>query len=508
MARKKCKKNHPRNSYSRPVPEKPYSRPVPGGTERTYRYTRPATDPRELMDGMDIAYDVCIVGAGPHALSVLSAIRKNRGDAARPETTQASICVIDPAGKWLLDWDAAFDALDIEFLRSPAWAHPDATSQEAMVDFAKREGRMSEFKCVNFQGTSLDRTSMSSKNASYFKNPSTKLFKDFCDSLIAGLPHDMVCGWVTDVKPVSDTGGRGLLQEVIIEPSRRLKIVAKHVVLALGARGCPSIPATFKSLVNYGDCPRVVHSSDFNGLAMVKSRISKTDTVLVIGGGLSAAQAALLAVRRKAHRTVLCSRRPLVCQHYDLPIEWMDDRLGANQARNRHRTARYYTLPPADRIKACKSIRGGGSIPPDYLEALDLQVRTGRLELFINSVCAAESTNDSVTVHLDDDSAITASYVILGTGWSMDCLQVPLLAALATRYGLPVQGGLPLLDEGLFWHERINLVGAFAAGSLGPDAANLLGARKGGALVATCLGQGGGFYRKEKHVTDEFSLEL
>ena len=474
--------------------------------QRLPRRAPSADDTRTpASQAMTLPYDACIVGAGPHALSVLSAFWYNRKNAE--EGKQASVCVIDPSGKWLSDWDAAFDSLGIDFLRSPAWAHPDATCQEAMVDFAQREGRMSEFKCVNFQGTSLDRT-MSSKSGSYFKNPSTKLFKDFCDSLIGSLPHDMVCGRVTDVQVMSDARGSGYLHEIIVEPSQRQKIVAKHVVLSLGARGCPNIPATFKSLINYGDCPRVVHSNDSRGLAMLTSRIVKTDTVLVIGGGLSAAQAALLAVRRGAHRTVLCSRRPLVSQHYDVPIEWMDDRLGVNQVRNRQRADRFYTLPPADRIAACKSIRGGGSVPPDYMEALDLQVRAGHLELLVDSVSAAQPTNYSVTVDLDDGGAVTASYVILATGWSTDCLQVPLLAKLADRYRLPMKGGLPLLDEGLYWHERISVVGAFAAGSLGPDAANLLGARKGGALVATCLSQYGTFYRKKKHVTDEFSLEL
>jgi hypothetical protein len=57
---------------------------------------------------MDVAYDVCIVGAGPHALSVLSALqtpaarlseqqhlRKGRRKGSRPP----SVCVIDPSGK-------------------------------------------------------------------------------------------------------------------------------------------------------------------------------------------------------------------------------------------------------------------------------------------------------------------------------------------------------------------------------------------------------------------------
>jgi len=450
----------------------------------------------------DSIYDVCIVGAGPHALAVLSAIRKNRLNAG-------GICVVDPAGKWLSQWDDAFAALGIEHLRSPAWAHPDATSQEALVDFARRTGRMDEFKCVSriFHGTSLE----GKTNCGYFKNPSTKLFRDFCESLIDGLQHDFLSGWVTDVRmKTSACFCEPALREVVVEGSETPKIVlARHVVLAVGGGGCPNIPTPFKSLSCAGTNTRVVHSNDSRSLVtLVTGRLCRDDTVLVIGGGLSAAQAALLASQHGARRTILCSRRPLVSQHYDLPLKWMDDRMGKKEARNRNLSSGYFSLSPADRIKACAEIRGGGSIPPDYMEALDQHVHTGRLKIIVSSVSTCEhATENSMRVCLDDGTAIMASYVILATGCSMNCMQSPLLAALATRYDMRTQSGFPLLNDNLVWDERCSIVGAFAAPSLGPDSSNLMGARKGGALAAMCMEHEGRVWRKKKFIRDEFSLE-
>ena len=54
------------------------------------------------------------------------------------------------------------------------------------------------------------------------------------------------------------------------------------------------------------------------------------------------------------HACVLSSPHKWVRRHYDLPLEWMDDRFGRNQKRNRDRVAQYFLLPFSDRIKAIK----------------------------------------------------------------------------------------------------------------------------------------------------------
>ena len=52
----------------------------------------------------EACYDVCIIGAGPHGLAVLSALVSSPISTSR----DLSVCVVDPTGEWLHDWDARF----------------------------------------------------------------------------------------------------------------------------------------------------------------------------------------------------------------------------------------------------------------------------------------------------------------------------------------------------------------------------------------------------------------
>ena len=68
-------------------------------------------------------------------------------------------------------------------------------------------------------------------------------------------------------------------------------------------------------------------------------------------------QAALLAVKRGAQRIILCSRRPLVSRHYDIPLEFMDRRMNSKTG---NKWKEWHFLAGPERAEYIKRMRGGG----------------------------------------------------------------------------------------------------------------------------------------------------
>ena len=94
--------------------------------------------------------DICIVGAGPAGLATLSAIHepysldsmnniqvnnanKFSRNSKKLGPTKHKICVVDSNENWLGGWSDNFSRLGIDFLRSPAIAHPDHFDINALL---------------------------------------------------------------------------------------------------------------------------------------------------------------------------------------------------------------------------------------------------------------------------------------------------------------------------------------------------------------------------------------
>ena len=106
---------------------------------------------------------MCIIGAGPAGLSMLSALHnpdgalndgqekwrrhhlnQSKADSAKEQRKKLSICVVDPAGGWLSAWNGRFAALGIKMLRSPAWATPDFYTKAGIREYAWKTHREAE----------------------------------------------------------------------------------------------------------------------------------------------------------------------------------------------------------------------------------------------------------------------------------------------------------------------------------------------------------------------------
>ena len=157
----------------------------------------------------DESFSIVIIGGGPHALAALAALH-DAGSQLRGDKI-GTVCVIDPGSRFMQSWNKRFDALEIDHLRSPAFAHPVAFEPTALVDFAVREGRTSELidapstateratgKSVPFgplaegrsvsAGSWLLPTDLNPQSALLKALPSRTLFPAFCASLAAEQP--------------------------------------------------------------------------------------------------------------------------------------------------------------------------------------------------------------------------------------------------------------------------------------------------------------------------------
>ena len=456
----------------------------------------PATVTAQHLD--DIEASVLIVGGGPHALAVLSSLHERslaypqfgldamsaHGMGFNSLQKTGSVCVMDPGHHFCDEWNTRFEALEIDHLRSPAFAHPRAYEPEALMNFAVSQGR--EHELLNVPAASY-RHAMDENLGSQptlFSQPTSALFRDFCASLEAGLDHQWVRGRAVQVRRDLSTGK---FRVRYTNGSVSGWVAADAVVLATGPAGKLNIPVPFTPFVDSG-C--VTHTAEFvrNGktvASMVTQIAGDTgDTrLLVIGGGLTAAQAALAAAAAGS-RVVLRSRRPLMTRKYDLSKDWLDHRVVARLL------AEFHTTPVAERLQMVKEEVGGGSVPESYMKELHRVASgtSGRLELQVSETvgCSAVTVQEDGKVRVDGD---IFDHVILATGSSSAPGLNPLYRQVAAEFQLPTVDNLPVLDDELRWMDGGNLhvVGANAVLELGPGALNLMGAQRGAKIVAGAL---------------------
>ena len=208
--------------------------------------------------------------------------------------------------------------------------------------------------------------------------------------------------------------------------------------------------------------------------------------MLVIGGGISAAQAALAAVRA-GHQVVLRSRRPLQTRPFDIDQAWLDMRM-ADRLR-----FEFLCLPMSKRRDAVREAQRGGSVPANYMKELhELAQASSDLTLEVDDMI------DQSQVCIDKDGEYVVingepfSMVILATG-VVTAPSIgdssPLYHSVKELLKAPTVHGLPSIDSRLRWvpGEDVFVLGANAILELGPGGGNLMGAMRGARVVANEL---------------------
>eukprot|EP00127_Corallochytrium_limacisporum_P003263 Clim_evm112s147 gene=Clim_evmTU112s147 len=458
--------------------------------------------------------DVCIVGGGPAGLAVLSALANpfsNEGlteeqiqrlQRARTQTAKGRgqkkirVVVVDLFGSWMKAWRQRFASLEINFLRSPATAHPDMFDSESLVSFAYQRGRQDELL-----DTQLDQVkqlrSLPAVHSGQLRLPSNQLFLDFCDHIAEQVADVCAVTWVRGTaQRVTGTDGDFLVE---IAPHAAApaslsnagdcgyqQLCASAVVLAIGSPGTSIVPSELHDLSR----SRLL-SSPFEALGSRLHELRLGQRVLVVGGGLTAVQTAILAVRRGCAEVVLCSRRCLSRKHFDVPLKWMDGR------KVNHLMFQFFQTPVDERRGFIAQTRHGGSVPPVYLEELERQTELGTLRVVVGEAQLqspfTNSTLESPAIAVSiEGHRYVFDAVVCACGTTIDCT-VPadgLLVRLVQSHPVELSDGIPLLSQYCQWGtcKRLFVVGALAALSIGPDAGNLMGIRRAARFVADQLG--------------------
>lgn len=140
-----------------------------------------------------------------------------------------------------------------------------------------------------------------------------------------------------------------------------------------------------------------------------------------------------------------------------------------------------------ERLRALKEVRGGGSVPPIYMDDLRKWVARGLLTLVTADPEYIGESGGRLSVALGGGSGKEFDCIILATGIKPDCSANPFVKNIINNFSVPTVGGFPDVSVDLEWRRNLFCVGALGSLNVGPDGANLMGARRAASIVANTL---------------------
>ncbi len=371
-----------------------------------------------------------IIGGGIHGVHIAARLL---GDAnVAPEQLR----IVDPCERLLERWRICTETTGMRHLRSPSVHHLDLNPWALQRFAGKRRRRKSGLFVAPYD------------------RPSLQLFNAHCDQVIDTFGIDELHVQSRAINCSLNCDG----VEVRLGDGREL--TARNVVLAIGAGEQPEWPRWAPK-----DDDRVHHVFEpgFDGWPSAK------ESVVVIGGGISAGQVALRLLD-EGHQVDLVSRHALRTHQFDSDPGWLGPKF----------MTRFQREHDADRRRALISeARHKGSVPPDIQRALGVAITNDRLRWHEGEVETLNSGTDLLRMLLTTGTALEPQRVLLATGFTSARPGGTLVDELIASSSLPCAScGYPIVDSELRWHPHVYVSGPLAELELGPASRNIAGARR------------------------------
>lgn len=373
--------------------------------------------------------DWLIIGGGIHGVHIAARLL------AEANVTPDRLRIVDPGDRLLSRWRNCTEATGMTHLRSPS-VHHLGLEHGALQRFA---GKPKDRKGGLF--------------AAPFERPSLALFNAHCEEVekafgLADLHirnRAETCSVDCDGVKVQLADGR--------------EIETRNLVLAIGASEQPEWPEWAPQ-----NHPRVHHVFDpgFDGWP------ASEETVMVVGGGISAGQVAIRLLA-EGHHVHLVSRHALRQHQFDSDPEWLGLKYTTSFRPDRD---------PDERRAVITKARNKGSVSPDIGRSLRRAIKRKQLEWHEGMISRISERGDGLEVSLGTDAVVPADRVLLATGFASRRPGGAMVDELIESASLPCAGcGYPIVDSALRWHPRVYVSGPLAELELGPVSRNIAGAR-------------------------------
>jgi len=391
--------------------------------------------------------DWLIIGGGIHGVHLAARLVAAQG------VNIERLAILDPGEALLERWKTCTAATGMTHLRSPSVHHLDLKPWSLQRFAGKRKMRSSK------------------QFAAPYDRPALDLFNAHCDQVVQSF--DLAQSHIRDRATRCDVDCDG----VTVTTASGSELSARSVILAIGNSEQPFWPEWAPT-----DHPRVHHIFGLSDEARREAWSSGgAQSIAVIGGGISAGQAAL-KLSAAGHTVHLVSRHGFRKHQFDSDPGWLGPKSMNAFWRVRDHDHRRTMITKA---------RHRGSVPPDLNQSLRWAIDKGHVIWHQTGIGDLAPSADGVTLSTETGDALNVQHVLLATGFEGQRPGGTMVDELVHSARLPCAScGYPIVDQALRWHPRVHVSGPLAELELGPSARNIAGARRAGDRIVKHLASG------------------